>query len=59
MIADDQNRQSIRQWNGDERWKGIERSYTAEDVLRLRGSIKIEYTLADRGARCRNMHGVR
>ncbi|GGK25415.1 isocitrate lyase [Caldalkalibacillus thermarum] len=33
-----------------ERWKGIERPYTAEDVLRLRGSIKIEYTLARMGA---------
>ena len=51
MITDDQDRQFIRQWNGDERWKGIERPYTAENVLRLRGSIRIEYTLADRGAR--------
>ncbi|EGL82361.1 isocitrate lyase [Caldalkalibacillus thermarum TA2.A1] len=33
-----------------ERWKGIERPYTAEDVLRLRGSVKIEYTLARMGA---------
>ncbi|HYA42958.1 MAG TPA: isocitrate lyase [Syntrophobacteraceae bacterium] len=51
MITDDQDRQFIRQWNGDERWKGIERPYTAENVLRLRGSIRIEYTLADLGAR--------
>ncbi len=33
------------------RFDGIERPYTIEDVLKLRGSIKIEYTLADRGAR--------
>lgn len=37
-------------WNNDERWKGIERPYSAEDVIKLRGSIDIEYTLAKRGA---------
>ncbi|MBY0122226.1 isocitrate lyase [Bacillus sp. S/N-304-OC-R1] len=37
-------------WAMDERWKGIERTYTAEEVIRLRGSIDIEYTLARRGA---------
>ncbi|MGA2938383.1 MAG: isocitrate lyase [Syntrophobacteraceae bacterium] len=51
MITDDQNRKSIPQWNEYERWKGIERPYTAEDVVRLRGSIRIEYTLANEGAR--------
>jgi isocitrate lyase len=51
MITDDRNRESIPQWNGHERWKGIERPYTAEDVLRLRGSMRIEYTLANEGAR--------
>ncbi len=35
----------------DTRWAGIERPYTQADVERLRGSVKIEYTLADRGAR--------
>jgi isocitrate lyase len=34
----------------DERWKGVTRPYSAEDVIRLRGSIDIEYTLARRGA---------
>jgi isocitrate lyase len=33
------------------RWDGIERPYGAEDVARLRGSVPIEYTLAQRGAR--------
>jgi isocitrate lyase len=33
-----------------ERWNGIERAYTAEDVVRLRGSIQIEHTLAKLGA---------
>jgi isocitrate lyase len=37
-------------WANNPRWKGIERPYTAEDVLRLRGSIQIEHTLARLGA---------
>lgn len=37
-------------WQHDWRWRGITRPYTPEDVLRLRGSITIEYTLAQRGA---------
>lgn len=34
----------------DSRWKGIERPYSAEDVIRLRGSVQIEHTLARMGA---------
>ncbi|HDR7654871.1 MULTISPECIES: isocitrate lyase [Bacillus] len=37
-------------WELDTRWKGITRPYAAEDVIRLRGSIDIEHTLARRGA---------
>ena len=37
------------QWK-DERWQGIERPYSAEDVLKLRGSVQIEHTLARRGS---------
>nr|WP_263323749.1 isocitrate lyase [Neobacillus sp. Marseille-Q6967] len=37
-------------WEMDSRWKGITRPYTAEDVIKLRGSIDIEHTLARRGA---------
>ena len=37
-------------WSQNPRWKGIKRGYTAEDVVRLRGSIQIEHTLAQRGA---------
>ena len=37
-------------WASDPRWKGITRPYGYEDVLRLRGSIHIEHTLARRGA---------
>ena len=37
-------------WQSDERWRGIERAYGGGDVLRLRGSVAIEHTLARRGA---------
>lgn len=37
-------------WKSDERWNGITRPYTAEDVIRLRGSIDIEQTLACKGS---------
>jgi len=37
-------------WEMDERWKGVTRPYSAEEVIKLRGSIDIEYTLAKRGA---------
>ncbi|MGW2304672.1 isocitrate lyase [Streptomyces sp. NPDC001809] len=37
-------------WATDPRWKGIERTYTAEDVVRLSGSVREEHTLARRGA---------
>src|SRR5207249_4682969 len=39
-----------RQWETDPRWDGIARDYTAEDVLRLRGSVEIKHTLAEMGA---------
>lgn len=38
------------EWANNPRWRGIERPYTAEDVLRLRGSVHIEHTLARQGA---------
>src|SRR5712691_2255543 len=39
-----------KDWAENPRWKGIRRAYTAEDVVRLRGSLHIEHTLARRGA---------
>jgi len=39
-----------KEWAENPRWKGIQRGYTAADVVRLRGSIPIEHTLAKRGA---------
>lgn len=38
-------------WDTEPRWKGIRRDYSPEEVLKLRGSIRIEHTLADMGAR--------
>jgi isocitrate lyase len=40
-----------QQWAGDPRWLGVQRSYTAQDVVRLRGSVQEQHTLAERGAR--------
>ncbi|MFC5148382.1 isocitrate lyase [Streptomyces aureoversilis] len=37
-------------WANDPRWKGIERTYGAEDVVQLSGSVREEHTLARRGA---------
>jgi isocitrate lyase len=39
-----------REWETDPRWAGIERTYSAEDVIRLRGSVQEEFTLARHGA---------
>ncbi len=39
-----------KEWTESPRWKGIKRGYTADDVVRLRGSIQVEHTLAKRGA---------
>ncbi len=38
------------EWASNPRWSGIRRSYTAEDVVRLQGSVVEEHTLARRGA---------
>jgi isocitrate lyase len=43
-------KQIERDWENNPRWDGITRDYTADDVLRLRGSIDIEHTLAEMGA---------
>ena len=40
-----------RAWAGDPRWLGVTRSYTAHDVVKLRGSVQEQHTLAERGAR--------
>jgi isocitrate lyase len=39
-----------KEWETNPRWAGVERSYLAEAVIRLRGSLQEEHTLARRGA---------
>ena len=39
-----------KEWADNPRWRGIKRGYGAEDVVRLRGSLPVEHTLAKRGA---------
>jgi isocitrate lyase len=47
----EQQAEALRlEWSADPRWEGIERDYTAEDVVRLRGRVVEEHTLARRGA---------
>ena len=51
MASREQQIASLKQeWASNPRWKGVTRTYTAEDVVRLRGSLQIEHTLARRGA---------
>lgn len=37
-------------WDTNPRWAGIKRNYSAEDVVRLRGSVPVEHTIAKNGA---------
>lgn len=39
------------EWRTSSRWKGAERNYSAQDVVRLRSSITIKHSLAENGAR--------
>lgn len=39
--------QMQQEWEFDARWNGVERSYTADDVARLRGTIPVEYSIAN------------
>src|SRR5438270_9948255 len=47
---DEQIKALEQDWAQNPRWKGIRRTYSASDVVRLRGSLAIEHTLAKRGA---------
>jgi isocitrate lyase len=44
------NHNMTAEWSSNQRWAGITRGYSYDDVLRLRGSVQIEYTLARLGA---------
>jgi isocitrate/methylisocitrate lyase len=48
--AERRREQLTLEWQTDARWSGIERPYSAEEVVRLRGSIHVEHTLARLGA---------
>ncbi len=50
MLRRDQISRMESDWAQSPRWKGIERNYSAEDVVKLRGTVQIEYTLARNGA---------
>jgi isocitrate lyase len=49
-MSDQQATELTREWASDPRWKDVTRPYSAEDVLRLRGTVRIEHTLARLGA---------
>ena len=51
MATREQQVQALaKDWAENPRWKGVKRNYSAEDVVRLRGSVQIEHTLAKRGS---------
>jgi isocitrate lyase len=51
MSSSTQQAQMLKkEWSENPRWKGIKRGYSAEEVVRLRGSLQVEHTLARRGA---------
>ncbi len=50
MLRRDQISRMESEWAQSPRWKGIERNYSAEDVVKLRGTVQVEYTLARNGA---------
>tara|TARA_B100001029_G_C15063015_1_gene460321 strand:+ start:4703 stop:5983 length:1281 start_codon:yes stop_codon:yes gene_type:complete len=50
MDKNKQISQLEQDWKENNRWEGIERPYSAKEVVNLRSSINIEYTLAKRGA---------
>ncbi|MFD2247334.1 isocitrate lyase [Pontibacter ruber] len=50
MSKQDRIKQIEKDWIENPRWKGIIRTYSAEEVVKLQGSVKIEYSLAKQGA---------
>ncbi|MGD9095370.1 MAG: isocitrate lyase [Chromatiales bacterium] len=50
MTREEQVAALEKEWAENPRWANIKRGYTAEDVVRLRGSVQPEYTIAKRGA---------
>src|SRR6266568_2562077 len=50
LTRDQQITQLEQDWAENPRWKGIKRGYSAAEVVKLRGSLQVEHTLAKRGA---------
>ncbi len=50
MTREEQAARLESEWADSPRWRGVERDYSAADVVKLRGSVQIEYTLARLGA---------
>ncbi|MCP4931914.1 MAG: isocitrate lyase, partial [Candidatus Marinimicrobia bacterium] len=50
MTKKEQVDQLVNDWNQNDRWEGITRPYTADEVVNLRGSVQIEHTLGKNGA---------
>src|ERR1017187_1845343 len=50
MAAHQTAAELAKSWKNNPRWNGVVRPYSAEDVVRLRGTLPIEYTLAHVGA---------
>jgi isocitrate lyase len=50
LTREQQIAQLEQDWAENPRWKGIKRGYSAADVVKLRGSLQVEHTLAQRGA---------
>ena len=50
MNREDEIRELEQEWKDNPRWANVQRDYTAADVVRLRGSVRIEHTLARLGA---------
>ena len=50
MVAQSDISKLEKEWTTNPRWKNVRRGYKAADVVRLRGSVQIEHTLARRGA---------
>ena len=51
MIMPDEIDEVTQEWENDPRWKGIERPYSAEEMLKLRGTLRLDYTFATIGAK--------
>jgi isocitrate lyase len=50
MVREQEVRQVTQEWSTNARWRGIRRAYDAGDVARLRGTVRVEHSLARQGA---------